>query len=493
MPSGQRQKQSSEISAHIEWSDSGDSFWIHLVFLPSFCDIQGMLHWNSFQSYFFDPWSGCCSGLPGTLWLCRWSAKWVVVAGFGVWRTSCDQLIGRVCKHRDRITTSNVCGNISGDIAGVSWLHLVMSVCFVFASKFFGFEATGRPKDSGPLSPCPALTGDAVASTAEVPKAPPNAAYRLISMLESAAWVLEAMRVLNVNFMRFYVWSLLPVLEILQEIRCNQQQNEFTWIYGQKSKNVKIRCDSQWYVRLRLNRFITQVPSGASLSPSWEAPAVSHLESLNQQCSTVFLLLNHLINTETFPWTSLNLFLSFCCLSALTTILDCAYPALPGGLLGTPWNFGMLTPASLAGVSPACNLPPTFPRVQRGRDSVKFQGFEFLRFWFHCSCPASVKSARRSNTPACYLCMTMYDHKKVRIEQPNSLMYWSAKFRFRWDFAIFSHVQLEILRCWLRQDVRLRHAAKVHQPGCSGMFKEVEEVLQWFDWIAIDSMDNDYS
>jgi len=62
-----------------------------------------------------------------------------------------------------------------------------------------------------------------------VPKAPPNAAYRLISMLE-------------------------------------------------------------------LNRFITQVPSGATL----------------------------------------------------TTILDCAYPALPG-------------------VSPACNLPPTFPRVQRGR------------------------------------------------------------------------------------------------------------------------------
>lgn len=43
-----------------------------------------MLHWNSFQSYCFDPWSGCCSGLPGTFWLCRWSAKWVVVAGFGV-------------------------------------------------------------------------------------------------------------------------------------------------------------------------------------------------------------------------------------------------------------------------------------------------------------------------------------------------------------------------------------------------------------------------
>ena len=65
----------------------GDSFWIHLVFLKSFCDsrdIQGMLHWNSFQSYCFDPWSGCCSGLPGTFWLCRWSAKWVVVAGFGV-------------------------------------------------------------------------------------------------------------------------------------------------------------------------------------------------------------------------------------------------------------------------------------------------------------------------------------------------------------------------------------------------------------------------
>lgn len=31
--------------------------------------------------------------------------------------------------------------------------------------------------------------------TAKVPKAPPNAAYRLISMLESAALVLEAMHV----------------------------------------------------------------------------------------------------------------------------------------------------------------------------------------------------------------------------------------------------------------------------------------------------------
>ena len=45
------------------------------------------------------------------------------------------------------------------------------------------------------------------------------------------------------------------------------------WIYGQNSKYVKISCDSQWHVRLRLNRFITQVPSGASLSPSCESPA----------------------------------------------------------------------------------------------------------------------------------------------------------------------------------------------------------------------------
>ena len=114
----------------------GDSFWIHSVFLKSFCDIQGMLHWNSFQSYCVDPWSGCCSGLPGTFWLCRWSAKWVVVAGFGVdvllvsnWLDVFANIGTESSIAIRRITRSNVCGNISGDIACVSWLHLVMSVC----------------------------------------------------------------------------------------------------------------------------------------------------------------------------------------------------------------------------------------------------------------------------------------------------------------------------------------------------------------------------
>lgn len=192
-----------------------------------------MLHWNSFQSYCFDPWSGCCSGLPGTFWLCRWSAKWVVVAGFGVdvllvsnWLdvfanigTESSIAICNPSHHKIPAFVETFQVTSPACLGFTLWCPFATSKVFqnrifkrifgfsdvlllVFASKFFGFsEATGRPKDSGPLSPCPALPG-AVASTAEVPKAPPNAAYRLISMLESAALMLEAMHVLNVNFMR---------------------------------------------------------------------------------------------------------------------------------------------------------------------------------------------------------------------------------------------------------------------------------------------------
>ena len=45
---------------------------------------------------------------------------------------------------------------------------------------------------------------------------------------------------------------------------------------------------------------------------------------------------------KSFDHWNINLFLSFCCLSALTTILDCAYPALPGGF--SKGLLGMLSP-----------------------------------------------------------------------------------------------------------------------------------------------------
>ena len=281
---------------------------------------------------------------------------------------------------------------------------------------------------------------------------------------------------------------LLTVLEILQEIRCNQQQNEFIWIYGQKSKHVKIRCDSQWHVRLRLNRFITQVPSGASLSPSCEAPAMTTANTklisivdlyrsmidnvmniTDLSCKSSWVIESTVFNSSfivksfdhwnipgwPFPVVSPDHHLGLRIPSSTRRVTWDSF--------GTPWNVDRVFPA---GVSPACNLPPTFPRVQRGRDSVKFQ-------------------LEATPRPQHGFYVWPQKGRQNRI----ALWHWSAKFRFRWHFKIFSHLQLEILRCWLRQDVGLRHTAKVHQPGCSGMFKEVEEVLQWFDWIAIDSID----
>ena len=171
-------------------------------FLKSFCEIQGMLHWNSFQSYCFDPWSGCCSGLPGTFWLCRWSAKWVVVAGFGVdvllvsnWLdvfanigTESSIAIRNPSHHKIPTFVETFQVTSPARLGFTLWCPFATSKVFqnrifkrifgfsdvlllVFASKFFGFsEATGRPKDSGPLSPCPALPGDTVASTAAQPR-----------------------------------------------------------------------------------------------------------------------------------------------------------------------------------------------------------------------------------------------------------------------------------------------------------------------------------
>lgn len=187
----------------------------------------------------------------------------------------------------------------------------------------------------------------------------------------------------------------------------------------------------------------------------------------DQRYSTVVL---SCFIVKSFDHWNINLFLSFCCLSALTTILDCAYPALPGGFSPrTPWN------------GDTHNLPPA-GRCESGLQFATHFPQGATRTWL------GEVLVCRSNTlaPAWHLCMTT---KRSAMSESNLLMHWSAKFRFRWYFKIFSHFQLEILRCWLRQDVGLRHTAKVHQPGCSGMFKEVQEVLQWFDWIAIDSID----
>ena len=182
-----------------------------------------MLHWNSFQSYCVDPWSGCCSGLPGTFWLCRWSAKWVVVAGFGVdvllvsnWldvfanigtessiaiRNPSHHKIQRLWKHfrwhRLRVLASPCDVRLplqNFSRTGFSNGFCYLCFCFKVLRIFGGHRAPKRQWTSQPVSGSSWRRGKH-SRTAEVPKAPPNAAYRLISMLESAALVLEAMHV----------------------------------------------------------------------------------------------------------------------------------------------------------------------------------------------------------------------------------------------------------------------------------------------------------
>ena len=275
MPNGQRQKQPWEISAHVEWSDFGWFIWYfclcsvtfeacHTRTLPSATALT--IEVGAVQAFLVP--SDYANDLP--------SEWWSQALGFDVlllsnWLEWCLQTLGQNQTFAFDASHPTSVETFPGDIACVSWLHLVMFVCHFkyFQNQSFS-EATGRPKDSGPLSPCAALPGDAVPSTAEVPKAPPNAAYRLISMLESAALALEAMRVLNGDFYEILCMFFAYFAWISWR---NPLWSTTEWIYGQKSKHVKIRCDSQWHLRLRLNRFITQVPSGASLSPSCEAPA----------------------------------------------------------------------------------------------------------------------------------------------------------------------------------------------------------------------------
>ena len=194
MRSGQRQKQSWEISAHIEWSDSGwfilDSFGIFEIVLWH----SGHVTLELFPVVLRRP-------LKRVLFRPSWyllTMQMICQVSGGRrlwgWRTSCQQLVGRVCKHWDRIKHRNPSHHkIQRLWKHFRWhrLRVLASPCDVrlplqnfsrtgfsigfchlcFASKFFGFsEATGRPKDSGPLSPRPALPGDTVASTAAQPR-----------------------------------------------------------------------------------------------------------------------------------------------------------------------------------------------------------------------------------------------------------------------------------------------------------------------------------
>ncbi len=79
----------------------------------------------------------------------------------------------------------------------------------------------------------------------------------------------------------------------------------------------------------------------------------------------------------------LNLILSFCCLAALTTILDCAYPALPGGVTSWDecwhrhrWHHWQVwvRPAICHPLSPGCNEDVTRCfKVDRHFLSLKFR------------------------------------------------------------------------------------------------------------------------